>query len=140
MKKNGKPKDNGQETEGKPIRDEHGLFLEGNPGGPGRPAGTVNAITVLKRKAAEEGTTVEAMAWDVLRAQQRAGSLNEKPDPAAARIFLDRACGPVKQQTDLTSGGQPIGTGPTPPQGEDRIQWLRKSLEIAERRNGSAGG
>lgn len=40
--------DDGNQTEVKPIRGEGGLFAKGNPGGPGRPAGSRSFTTKVK--------------------------------------------------------------------------------------------
>jgi hypothetical protein len=86
------------------LRNEKGHYLKGNPGGPGRPKGSMDALTILRRKceAEADGKPVEELIYSVLDAMRKAAT-NDKPDPAAARIFLDRTCGAVKQEHEITS-------------------------------------
>lgn len=47
------PEENGLKTEEKPLKDEKGLFLPGNPGGPGRPKGSFSIMTIIRQKMDE---------------------------------------------------------------------------------------
>lgn len=44
------PKENGEKTERDPVS---GKFVDGNPGGPGRPKDSFSLITILKNKLVE---------------------------------------------------------------------------------------
>ena len=68
-----------------PTRDRGGRFAKGNPGGPGRPRGSGNAL----RRAAEEAVTPEHVAAIIRRATRMA----LEGDIAAMRIVLERVCG-----------------------------------------------
>ena len=41
------------ETEENRIRDEKGLFMKDNPGGPGRPKGSYSIVELIKKKLQE---------------------------------------------------------------------------------------
>lgn len=45
--------EDGKKTEENRIKDEKGLFVEGNPGGPGRPKGSYSIVEMIKRKLQE---------------------------------------------------------------------------------------
>ena len=134
--KNGKTNGEGHLENGDNGRDPTtGQFLKGWKGGPGRPKGSVDVLSVMRRRCKEEGLDFEEMVWSVMKAAAEAGSA-EKPDAASARTFLDRACGPVKQAVDVTSDGNQIGPAPSIPTGRDLDDWFDKVIEL---RNGGSG-
>ena len=94
-----------KETEKKPIRDEKGLFLIGNPGGPGRTVGIRDFNTdfdeAVEELAKEEGITLSEARKHLLKVaykQARGGNYNFYKDT------IDRNYGAVKQKTDF--GGE----------------------------------
>jgi hypothetical protein len=68
------------------------LFQKGNPGGPGRPPGSVSLLTILKDELAK-GAVAQELVLDTIR-QAKEGS------PAALKLVWDRIEGPVR--TELT--------------------------------------
>lgn len=66
-------------------RERNGRFAKGNPGGPGRPRGSGNAL----RRAAEGAVTPDHVAAIIRRATRMA----LEGDIAAMRIVLERVCG-----------------------------------------------
>jgi hypothetical protein len=100
--------DVGNKTEVKPLKDPiTGLFQEGNPGGPGRPAGS-RSFTTKVREALEkiaEGkdyTYEEAFIKSILKKGIVDG------DSATQRLIWNYLDGMPQQRTDITSGGKVI--------------------------------
>lgn len=81
------------------IRDAHGRFVPGNPGGPGRTRGRTSAL----RRAAEQAVTPDHLAAIMRKATRLAleGNL------AAMRIVMERTCG--KPAEAPAAGGEPLG-------------------------------
>lgn len=91
-------------------RTDKGRFAPGVSGNPrGRPRGIDPraAFAVAKGESATVQTVVDVMAAMIVAAI-------EKFDTAAARIVLDRLCGPVRNEVDLTVD-DPVGA-----EGRDR--------------------
>lgn len=82
--------------ESRPVRARDGRFLPGNPGGPGARRGTrkLDFVAIVRRHARAQGIDLRAAVgevFDTLLGQARAG------DVQAARLLLDRLCGPVEK-------------------------------------------
>lgn len=82
--------------DGRPVRATDGRFLPGNPGGPGgkRGARKLDFVACVRRHARAQGIDLRAavgQVFDALLGQARAG------DVQAARLLLDRLCGPVEK-------------------------------------------
>ena len=83
------------------IRDDKGLYLEGNPGGPGRKPGIkVDFREAVRIRAKEIGVDIRkelgTMAMLLLN-KAKAG------DVAAAKFVTERLCGLLTQELDITS-------------------------------------
>lgn len=90
------PKENGEQTE-TPIKDPAtGRFLPGNPGGPGRPQGSISIITRIKQKFEENPEFFETYVSEVLS------------DPKLRAEVIRQIDGAPRQSTDITSGGEQI--------------------------------
>ena len=76
------------------VGDENGQFIEGHPAlpGGGRPAGSMDFMTVLRKKAKEKDFDLEQAIWGVGMSLLRA-AING--DTKAAAQFLDRVVGVV---------------------------------------------
>ncbi|MFO1078025.1 MAG: hypothetical protein U1E73_09935 [Planctomycetota bacterium] len=67
------------------VRDKHGRFVRGNPGGPGRP----NRRRAELRRAMEDATPTE----HVIALLRKATRLGLDGDIAAIRLVLEQVCG-----------------------------------------------
>lgn len=98
----------GNKTEVKPLKDPNtGLFVEGNPGGPGRPAGSRSFTTKVKEaleKIADgkDYTYEEAFIKSILKKAIVDG------DASTQRLIWNYLDGMPAQKTDITSDGKPI--------------------------------
>lgn len=70
------PKENGE------IRDEKGRFVQGNPGGPGRPQGSVSIITKIKQIWEKDPERFEQYVEDVLKDEKLRGQIINHIDGA----------------------------------------------------------
>ncbi len=120
-------------------RGERGKFLPGTKGGPGRPHGAVDVYRVAKKRAKEEGTDLREMVWQVMKAMH--DSATEDRDPAAAKLFLDRSCGPVEKAPEVqVNVATAIQAGPPAPAEPQALgAYLVKLNEIAAQQ-GLLGG
>ena len=73
-------------------RDEHGRFVEGNPGGPGKPKGSISLVAILKRKLKEIDPEWDKETAEVLIEKYIRDAL-EKGDGQAIRDMMDRTDG-----------------------------------------------
>ena len=95
-------------TEVKPLKDpKTGLFQEGNPGGPGRPAGSRSFTTKVKEaleKIAEgkDYTYEEAFIKTILKKGIVDG------DTSMIRTIWEQLDGKPLQKTDITTGGESL--------------------------------
>ncbi|MCB9882221.1 MAG: hypothetical protein H6834_10550 [Planctomycetes bacterium] len=107
-------------------RDEHGRFLKGHSSpGPGRPPGSVDLLAICQRRADEEGIDLEQLVWEVAQALFRRA---EQGDVAAAKLVLDRLCGPVGKGSNVAVAvNQVSALPPGPPVPSD--QELEAQLE-----------
>lgn len=83
------------------VRDKKGRFLPGHaPTSPGRPKGKTHydVLAICKRMAKEDGADIEKLIWAVMRGMAIKGS---KGDSAAAKVFLDRVCGPAGKDPEV---------------------------------------
>lgn len=88
-KKEDKPNPNGLKTD----RDSKGKFVQGNPGGPGRPAGSVSLLTAMKQKV-DDGENAKVLVDNAFE--------QAKTNPAYFKMFLDRIDGPVTEESKAT--------------------------------------
>ena len=99
------------------VRKPNGHFAPGTAPGPGRPKG-FDFKKALCRFIDENDYDIDEAAG---RLALRLFELAMDGDMQAARIWLDRCYGPVRQEIDHTTDGQSItgtGTGPEIPTGE----------------------
>lgn len=80
------------------MRDEHGRFLPGNPGGPGNPYGQQTAALRSALYGAVTPEDIEAVA-------RRLVALALGGDVAAARLLFDRCLGRDDQRVLLERAG-----------------------------------
>lgn len=85
-----------QPTENGEIRDTKGRFVQGNPGGPGRPVGSISIIGKIKRIWEENPERFNSFVEEVLADEKLRGQL------------INHIDGAPKQSTDITSGGEAI--------------------------------
>ena len=125
---NGTPEDNGHrqdsDANGRDIRT--GRFLPGNPGGPGRKR-NIDLADAARRYAKTKNIDLETAVGEIMVAM--IGQAKEG-DVHAAKLVLDRLCGPVRQEIDLDANVQ--HSGPTIPRGQEMMAWLAKLQEIAQ--------
>jgi len=84
------------------LLDERGKFAVGNPGGPGRPPGSgykQKFETMLTQVAKEKNITREEAELDLFKVAYEQAL---KGNYQFFKDYVDRAYGPVKQQTDTT--------------------------------------
>lgn len=112
-------------------RGERGKFLPGTKGGPGRPPGAVDVYRVAKKRAKQEGTDLREMVWEVMREMHAAATIDH--DASAAKLFLDRACGPVEKAPEVqVNVAAAIQAGPpAPAEPRELGAYLARLNEIA---------
>lgn len=98
-----------------------GRFVKGNAGGPGRKAGTLNMMALCRRKAAEHGLDMEQLVWAVFAAMCAKGASG---DASAAKLVLDRTCGPIEKGIEIAVDARQVNLGEGPP--------MPKSAEAAD--------
>jgi len=75
-------------------RDEAGRFRAGHAlAGPGRPRGRLDIAEIAHELAEAEGVDLREAVWRVLKALFEAAG---RGDSRAAKLLLDRLCGPSK--------------------------------------------
>ena len=86
-------------------------FKKGQSGNPsGRPPGTFSLTTILKntlQEIAENDPQKRKYADIIMRRFIINKGVNEV-DTRAIEVMFNRTDGPVKEQTDITSGGEPL--------------------------------
>ena len=89
------------------IRDEDGKFMEGNPGGPGRPEGSFSLKTLLEREIQKqpEGQQL-SYALALIKKQLRQAIIDG--DQQSQKLIWQYIEGMPHQSTDITSAGKPI--------------------------------
>lgn len=105
-KKNRKNKGN-KNVEKRDLLDENGKFKKGNPGGPGRPQGSLSIVQRLRKKLDEFPKGEEKKYADLVVERW----LNEAlvtGDFKALREIVRYIDGMPKQKTDITSDGEKI--------------------------------
>lgn len=117
-----------KKTEGNGVRDDKGRFVKGSPGGPGRPPGSLNLLTICRQKAEAEGVDLESVLWSAIKAMAKRAI---KGDHQTAKILFERLAGPVRQEHDITSATTVHHAGPPEPDGTDLEDYIRKMIEIA---------
>jgi pyruvate/2-oxoglutarate dehydrogenase complex dihydrolipoamide acyltransferase (E2) component len=119
------------QSEKKSNRDAKGRLLPGhNIPGPGSPQGTLDMMSIMRRKAKEHGLNLEDMVWGVMSSMSESAQ-SKKPDPSAARLFIDRVCGAMTQQHEVTSTAI-VSPGPPVPEGAHLGQFVKRMHEVAE--------
>lgn len=120
------------------IRDAAGRFLPGTKGGTGRPPGTVispNIGAICRARAEELGFTVDDMVWAVMLKLYQTAVVTG--DVAAARIVLDRLCGPVKDaplvNLNFDQRSENRGEGPPIPDNATLVDQLRAMARAADK-------
>lgn len=109
-------------------RDGAGRFARGNPGGPGRPKGSIDLIALARRRSKSEGYDLRQALWEALRAMIEAA---RKGDSNAARIVFERLCTPVDRGAAVEVN---VAThfGPPVPAGADLLNYTRTLGKLAE--------
>ena len=88
--------------EGELVRAKNGQFVKGSPGGPGRPKGSKNQITVLKAQM-EEGFR-EATAEKVARVLEDIVDAALEGDAQARKMVWDAHISKATHAEDKTAG------------------------------------
>jgi len=93
-------------AEKRPMHDKNGNFAKGNPGGPGRPKGSLSLIGLLKKHLEEvpEGekkTRAELFIEKNLKDAMRG-------DPTTKKLVWNYIEGLPQGKLDVTSGGKPL--------------------------------
>lgn len=88
--------------EGELVRAKNGQFVKGGPGGPGRPKGSKNQITLLKASM-EEGFR-EATAAKVARVLEDIVDAALEGDAQARKMVWDAHISKATHQEDKTAG------------------------------------
>jgi hypothetical protein len=82
-----------------PKRDEHGRFVKGNGGGPGRPS-------KKKEERFYEVTISSISLKDWREIIKKAKEQAKRGDSTARKFLADYLIGPPQQRLDVTSGGE----------------------------------
>jgi hypothetical protein len=91
------PKENGEKSALTDFKDpKTGQFLPGNPGGPGRPQGSVSIITKIKQIFEEQPEFFDSYVAEVLA------------DPKLRAEIIRQIDGSPKQNVDVTSDGKAL--------------------------------
>ncbi|HMR75387.1 MAG TPA: hypothetical protein PKD61_09745 [Polyangiaceae bacterium] len=115
----------------RPVRDAHGRFVKGNPGGPGREPGFNDKLDFLaetKRWAARKGKTIQEVAAAV------AGAVIQKAingDAAAQRLACDRLFGVLPRDPVVAIQANHFGPqGPPVPPGPELLLNLSELAKL----------
>lgn len=112
--------------------DEKGLFKKGNPGGPGRPKGSLDFMTIARALEKRTGHSLDKAVEISLRALTKAAA---GKDILAIKTLLDRLCGPLEKGPTVNVGVDArtaISAGPPMPEGADFREYAVKLMGIAE--------
>lgn len=89
-----KPSENGEKSEMQEFKDpKTGRFLPGNPGGPGRPEGSISIMTRIKQKFQEDPELFESYIAEVLT------------DPKLRSEIIRQIDGAPRQSVDVDAKG-----------------------------------
>ena len=116
---------------GNPLFDqENGNFAVGNPGGPGRPKGTLDLMKIVREQARRSGHSLDKCVEIAMRALVRSAAAQ---DVNAIKVLLDRLCGPQDKGTTVNVGIDARGAtaGPTMPEGADFMDYIEKLNRVA---------
>ena len=114
-----------------PLHDENGDFAKGNPGGPGRPRGSLDFMTIARELAKKTGEPVEDAVETCLSSLKE---LAAEKDVPAIKTLLDRLCGPQEKGPTVNVGVDArtaIAVGPPVPEGKDFGEYIRKLTSVA---------
>jgi hypothetical protein len=102
-----------------------GRFVKGNPGGPGRPRGALDLMTIARRGAKKDDQDLDILVWEAVKGL---AARAKKGDPAAARELLNRLCGTVEKGSDVevNVGIDARQPGPPLPNNRDLANWLEE--------------
>lgn len=102
---------NGDERRGKDTAT--GKFQVGNTYGEGRPKGAsrVDLIAVCRRKAENEGASLDHMLWTMVKGLILAAA---KGDSSAGKLVLERLCVPVEQAPLVSIDMRGLQAAPLP--------------------------
>ena len=115
-----------------------GRFAKGTRPGPGRPKGSVDLIRVARRRARETGQNLADIVWEAIQGLRGAAC---DGDAAAAKILLDRLCGPVEKSGDVTVNvATQVNAGPPPPPTAELGAYLGRLVEVAREQGIELGG
>lgn len=99
----------GNKTEENRIKDEKGLFIKGNPGGPGRPPGSFSLVEMIKKKLQEipEGKDKTYAEYFI---EQMMKKTVVEGDVSMMKDIINRVDGMPRQNIGLDGGeiGKPI--------------------------------
>lgn len=112
---------NGRQETGENGRDGLGRFVEGNPGGPGRPQGTLDFMSIMRRMAAEEEVDLERLVWKAAIGLLEAAA---KGDAAAGKLMFDRVNGLLDKGMSVNVDARQVTVGPPMPEGRRLADWL----------------
>jgi hypothetical protein len=107
-----------------------GDFLPGHKlAGPGRPKGSLDYMSICRTMAKRAGLKLEDLVWAATRGLAGRAA---KGDSAAAKILLDRLCGPVdKALVEIDARSVGLSAGPPIPQGGDFSDWVKGLNKVA---------
>lgn len=120
-----------------PERDEKGRLLPGAKLGKlgGRPKGSLNLLTIARKKAEESGTPLEERLWEAIEALFE--RVKNTGDPAAAKLLFNRLCGAVPD-TSVAIDARSINmesprTGPPVPSRQEMVKYLNELAATSAR-------
>jgi hypothetical protein len=99
--------EDGIKTEENRIKDEKGLFIKGNPGGPGRPKGSFSLVEMIKNKLQEMPEGKDKTYAEYFIEQMMKKSVIEG-DTTMMKDMINRVDGMPKQAVDHTTQGEKI--------------------------------
>ena len=108
----------------------NGYFKPGHSiAGPGRPKGSLDYMSICRTKSKAAGVPLEDLVWAATRGLAlRAG----RGDAAAAKVLLDRLCGPVdKALVEIDARSVGLAAGPPIPGGSDFKDWVAGINRVA---------
>lgn len=102
----------------------------------------VDIIAIAREAAKRRGSSLKAEVERVLWAQIELACSGKEGSTAAAKIVLDRLCGPVKENAPHLHLGlhQTLNFAPTMPVGADLTDYFRRLQEVAKENGLLEGG